>query len=120
MRLPSFTHIRITLLLTVLLVAGLVSAHQYVYSRNWNQTLNVTVFPLNADGHLATDRYIRTLSDETFSDINHWGVREAERHNLALKAPFDVKLGEQIKNLPPAFPDNALSLIHISEPTRPY
>ncbi len=107
MRLPSFTHIRITLLLTALLVAGLVSAHQHVYSRNWNQTLNVTVFPLNADGHLATDRYIRTLSDDTFSAINHWGVREAERHNLALKAPFEVKLGEQIKNLPPAFPDNA-------------
>ncbi len=107
MRLPSFTQVRITLLLAALLIVGLMSAHQHVYSRNWNQTLNVTVFPLNGDGHLATERYIRTLNDDTFSAINRWGVREAGRHGLALKRPFDVKLGAQIKKLPPAFPDNA-------------
>ncbi len=106
MRLPSFATIRITLLLAFLVVAGLVSAHQHIYTRNWNQTLNVTVFPLNADGYLATDRYIRRLSDGSFASINSWGEREAKRHDLALAVPFDVKLGEQIKKLPPAFPDN--------------
>ena len=107
MRLPGFATIRITLLLTTLIVVGLLSAHQRVYTRNWNQTLNVTVFPLNADGHLATDRYIRTLDDDSFAVIERWGIREAERHKLALKTPFNVKLGKQIKKLPPAFPDNA-------------
>ena len=107
MPLPRPATVRICLLLTVLVTVGFTSAHQLVYTRNWNQTLQVSVFPINGDGYLSTDTYIQSLSDDTFSAINRWGVREASRHELNLQTPFHVTLGEQISSLPPAFPANA-------------
>ncbi|MBX2879802.1 MAG: hypothetical protein KTR32_07715 [Granulosicoccus sp.] len=101
MALPRFSTIRTLLLLAVLLIVGFTSAHQRVYSRNWTQTLQVTVYPINGDGHLATDNYIQSLSDESFAAIGRWGQREANRHNLDLQIPFNVTLGPQIFDHPP-------------------
>lgn len=111
MRLPSFASVRITLLLGFLIVTALVSAHQRTYSRNWNQTLTATVFPINGDGHLATDHYINSLETRHFQIIDRWAEREAERHGLDLRLPVKVTLGEQIHTQPPRFPsDNANSV----------
>ena len=107
MRLPKFASIRVTVLLCALLCLGFVSLTQLVYTRNWNQTLQVTVFPINADGHLSTADYINTLSDDTFSIIDRWAEREARRYDLDLQQPFEVSLGEQIHDHPPPWPENA-------------
>lgn len=107
MAVPNFATIRLTLLLLCLLIVAFTSAHQRVYTRNWNQIMEVVVFPINGDGHLSTDRYIQSLSDQSFTDINRWGEREARRHDLDLRKPFNVTLGAQIKRLPPSFPANA-------------
>ena len=107
MRLPRFATIRVTLLVTCLLVVGFTSTHQHVYSRNWNQTLEVRVYPINGDGYLTTDRYIKDLSNEDFSIINRWGEREAKRYGLDLPTPFNVELGDTIKAMPPMFPESA-------------
>lgn len=110
MSLSRFATFRVTILLACLLIVGFTSAHQRVYTRNWNQTLEVTVFPINGDGHLSTDRYIESLTDKKMNIINRWGEREARRYNLDLPRPFNVGVGEQIKNLPPTFPENANSI----------
>ncbi len=107
MRLPSFASIRVTLLLIALLCVGFVSLTQLIYTRNWNQTLQVTVFPINADQHLATADYIDNLSTRDFTIIDRWSVREAKRYDLDLAQPFQVSLGEQIYTLPPPWPKNA-------------
>lgn len=106
MQLPKFSTIRQIVLLTALLIVGFVSLTQLIYTRNWNQTLQVTVFPINADGHLSTADYIGSLSDNTFSIIDDWAEREARRFDLDLQMPFEVKLGEQIRHLPPPWPEN--------------
>lgn len=106
MRLPSFANLRVTILLVVLLGVGFVSLTQLVYTRNWNQTLKVTVFPINGDSHLATADYIDSLETSTFKIIDQWAEREALRYDLTLQKPFEVSLGEQINNLPPAWPQN--------------
>jgi len=110
MTLPRFATIRVLVLLACLAIVGFVSAHQRVYTRNWNQTLETVIYPINGDGHLATERYIQALEDKDFSIINRWGEREAERYQLPLPTPFHVMLGEQIKTLPPAYPDKANSI----------
>ncbi len=102
---PRFATIRILLLLTCLVFVGFTSVHQRVYSRNWNQTLEAVVYPINGDGHLATDRYIQSLDSENFSIINRWGVREAARYDLPMPTPFNVILGEQIVKQPPVYPN---------------
>ncbi len=107
MGLPKFETVRISLLLVALICFGFMSLHQLIYTRGWNRTLQVTVFPLNADSHLSTADYIDTLDDDTFKAIDQWAEREAERYDLDLKTPFNVSLGPQIYNLPPAWPDNA-------------
>ena len=99
-----FTKIRIVLLLVTLIGFSLLAAHQKAFTRNWSQPLEVSVFPINADGQIATAEYIDGLSDKTFNIINDWGVREAARHKLALNAPFNVRLGAQINEIPPPFP----------------
>ena len=107
MPLPKPATVRISILLAVLVFIAFTSLHQRVYTRNWNQTLAVTVFPINGDNHLSTDAYIQSLSDKQFDAINRWGEREAKRHDLDLKTPFRVHLGEQIHKLPPTFPMRA-------------
>lgn len=107
MALPRLATVRITLLLACLLFVGFTSVHQSVYTRNWNQTLEVSVFPINGDGHLATSQYIESLSNDTFDAINRWAVREAKRHDLDLPVPFHVTLGEQIRQHPPSLPQDA-------------
>lgn len=106
MKLPEFATIRQVILLTVLLCLGFVSLTQLLHTRNWHQTLQVTVFPINGDGHLSTADYIDSLSDQTFSIIDDWSEREARRFDLDLQSPFEVKLGDQIRNLPPPWPEN--------------
>lgn len=106
MQLPSFANLRVTILLIVLLCVGFVSLTQLIYTRNWNQTLQVTVFPINADGHLSTSDYIKNLDTNTFSIIDQWAEREARRYNLDLQQPFEVSLGDEVKSLPPPWPEN--------------
>ncbi|MFK7861873.1 MAG: hypothetical protein AB8B64_23875 [Granulosicoccus sp.] len=110
MPLPRPSTVRVSLLLTVLAIVGFISLHQSVYTRSWTKTLQVTVFPINGDGHQSTDNYVKALTDESFSAINHWGIREAKRHDLDLQTPFEVTLGEQIMTMPPFFPDNTQAL----------
>ncbi len=113
MRLPSFASIRVTLLLLTLLFFGFVSLTQLVYTRNWNHTLNVTVFPINGDGDLITADYIDSLQTNDFSIIDRWAEREAERYDLDLSKPFKVSLGQQIRKRPPDWPenDNAIAVL---------
>ncbi len=106
MRFPSFTTVRIFLLLGFLVIVGFTSAHQLVYTRNWNQTLEVTLYPINADGNLSTAKYINSLDTASFAKIDRWSIRESKRHNLMLKKPISVSLGAQIEQLPPSWPEN--------------
>jgi len=105
--LPSFTSIRIVILLGVLIIVGFTSAHQLVYTRNWNQPLTAVIYPISADGYLSSGDYINGLSDKHFKEINDWGDREAARYKLDLPNPIEVTLGEQIFNKPPAWPEHA-------------
>jgi len=102
----NFRILRITVLLGALVFAGLVTAHQMVYTRSWTKPLSVVIYPINADGHLATEKYIQSLDNATFSQIDRWMEREASRHNLALSNPVSVSLGDQIRHHPPEFPMN--------------
>lgn len=102
---PSFKSFRIAILLGFLIIVGLTSAHQRVYTRNWNQPLTAVIYPINADGYLSSKEYIETLKPEHFQAINDWGDREAERYDLDLPNPIRVELGEVIDSLPPEWPN---------------
>ena len=104
--LPKFATVRIAVLSLILLFFGFLSLTQLVYTRNWNQTIDVTIIPINADGHIVTADYINSLRTDNFTIIDKWAEREARRHNLDLETPFKVTLGKEITELPPAWPSN--------------
>lgn len=110
MRLPSFASLRVLTLLCCLGIVGFVSAHQRIYTRNWNQTLDVIIYPINGDAQRATERYVKALHNNDFSIINRWAEREAKRYDLPLQTPFNVTLGPQIHTLPPAYPERATAV----------
>lgn len=99
-----FTTIRQILLLGVFLALGGTALYQLIYSRLWVEPLAVTIYPINGDHHLATDEYIKSLSIDSFSAIERWMQREAERFDLSLDKPITVSLGSQIDTNPPDYP----------------
>ncbi len=101
MRLFTFTQLRITILLSILLFAAFYTVHQNIFSRSWNSTLQIIVYPINGDESEATRNYIKSLSSEQFESIDNWTTREAKRYNMPLKNPTKVTLGKQIRSIPP-------------------
>lgn len=103
-----FRTLRIASLLIVLVVVGTTSLHQRVYSRSWNRTLEVTVYPIDGDGTAATAAYLANLDSADFSTIDAWAKREARRHDLKIDTPFRVTLGDAVTSLPPAPPGDGV------------
>lgn len=106
MRLISFTNVRVLILLCALAFFSFVALHQSIHTRSWVSPLQVAVLPINADGHLDTDGYIKSLSNRNLQEIELWFKREAERYQLALDSPVEISLGPEVFAIPPVFPAN--------------
>ncbi len=101
---PEWSKIRIVALSAFLLLCILYSAYQLTYSRNWGAPLDVVVYPIAADNSREIQRYINSLSDRKFQPIDRWMSLQAKQHGLPNPQPVATRMGEQIVDLPPAFP----------------
>lgn len=96
-----FKTIRISILLFILFfVAGNAWLTQS-RSTDWNNSLWVKIYPINADGSEASDRYIGELKVTDFGDIESFVAREALRYGKTVSQPLRVELGLPIKEQPP-------------------
>ena len=103
----KFKTIRLTLLFSALVFIAL-SAYQLKSAQaDWSSTKWVTIYPINADGSRASQRYIDTLDDDSFRAIEAFFRDEAQRYGLSNDTPIIVKLGPQIDSLPPALKTDA-------------
>jgi hypothetical protein len=99
--------IRIALLLVVLLGVALHTWLDRVATQSWREPLWVGIFPLNADGSAAAQRYIGGLTVKDFVPIEDFLAREGHRYGLALEQPVHVELYPQGTRLPPSLaPDS--------------
>lgn len=96
-----FKLIRIFVLLCVLLFVALNAWLSHARSTDWNNTLWVTVYPINADGDPATERYIDSLSVESIADVEAFFVREVARYGVSLERPVRMDLGPKLLEQPP-------------------
>ncbi len=105
MRLPRLATARMLLLLLILIVVAFVTAYQHIQSRSWQNTLDVSIYPVNGDAanefREATARYIDTLTSADFNNIDRWATREAKRYGLAVGQPFKTTLGRTVDAIPP-------------------
>ena len=109
----SFKAVRIGLLLAVLVIAAVYTNEQQYSSQSWKKPLEVVVFPVNADGSEAIERYIGALSDKDFAEIDRFTARASETYYLRTKQPTRTRVGPQVKVLPPANPDPNANLLAV-------
>ena len=93
--------IRIAVLLTILAFVGLGALVDRWRTTDWDNTLWVGVFPVNADGSATAERYISALTLAEFGDIEFFFSREARRYGIALDRPVHVELYPQLAEAPP-------------------
>lgn len=96
-----FKAIRITILLLILIVVALNSWLTMARTTDWNESLWVTVYPINADDSNISKRFQEQLSDSSFKEIERFFEREATRYGRTLKRPIRVQLGQPVNEQPP-------------------
>ena len=92
--------IRIVILLFVLATVAQQSLLKDGAPR-WNKTLYVTLYPINADGSSASASSIAALDNTQFEEIESYFNQQASRYQLALNKPFALRVGAEVKSLPP-------------------
>ena len=97
--------VRIAFLVFVLATVAVGAWQTQSRTQSWQRTLDVIVYPVNADRREITSAYIESLSNESFNSIRGFMRREAERYKADLVTPVDVFLGPQVSTLPPAPPN---------------
>ena len=107
-----FKAIRISILLVILFFVAVSTWLSQARSTDWNNSLWVKIYPINADGSPATSRYIDGLDLQTFQEIEVFVAREADRYGKSLSRPVRIELGELIEEQPPSL-DGASSVLSV-------
>lgn len=97
-----FKALRISVLLLILVTVSLSSWLTQARSTDWNNSLWVKVYPINADRSAATQRYIDALEVEDFGGIERFIARETGKFGRDLEQPVRMELGREIPEQPPA------------------
>jgi hypothetical protein len=93
--------LRIMILLLILLFVALNTYFDRVYSTDWNTPLRIAAYPINADGRLATQQYIRQLSGDALQGIEMFFEQEAKEHGLQMERPIRMTLLPTLAKRPP-------------------
>lgn len=102
--------LRIAVLLLVLVIVAAGAWLDRKASTGWKEPLWVGIYPINADGSAAADRYIDTLTDATFADIETFFEREGVRFKPDLSQPVHMVLYPRSSETPPTLPPGASRL----------
>jgi len=96
-----FKAVRITVLLLVLFFVAVSTWLTQSRSTDWNNSLWVKIYPINADGSEESTRYITTLDTADFAGIEAFIARETVRYGKTISRPLRVELGQEIREQPP-------------------
>ena len=96
-----FKAVRISILLIILLFVGLSTFLTQTRSTDWNNSLWIKVYPVNADGSAEASKYIAGLKSADFGGIESFLQRETERYSRNVDRPVRIELGQEITEQPP-------------------
>ena len=108
-----FKTVRISVLLFVLFFVSVSTWLTQARSTDWNNSLWVKVYPINADGSAAAAEYIHELEADDFEAIETFLARETQRYARGPARPVRIELGEPVREQPPEMPaePNLLSVM---------
>jgi hypothetical protein len=98
---------RIAILLTLLAVVALGAYMDRLRTANWDRTLWVGVFPVNADQLESTAAYVSRLEPGDFHDVETFFSTEAAAWGVAQERPVHIELYPAVEELPPALAPGA-------------
>lgn len=107
-----FKAIRVSILLLILVFVGLSTWLTQARSTDWNNSLWVKIYPINADGSELSQKYIDKLRVEDFADIEAFIAAEADRYGKTIDRPLRIELGEAIGEQPPEL-DGSSSMLDV-------
>ncbi|HVY24327.1 MAG TPA: hypothetical protein VG962_13330 [Steroidobacteraceae bacterium] len=96
-----FRKIRIAILLLILLFVGLNALTESSYPKEWRSSIQVALYPVNADGSDAAAGYINTLQAADFATIETFFDQQAHDYDLKLDHPFRFTLAPPLQHVPP-------------------
>lgn len=97
--------LRLAILVAVLLFVALGAWLDRARSRDWNDTLRVTIYPISDSSDPRVRAYAAALQAGDFADMESFFAEEAARYGLALEQPVRVRVSHTAQDLPPALPD---------------
>lgn len=96
--------LRIAILLFILATVALGAWRESSRSQSWTRTLQVSLYPINADGSERTAAYLGQLTQRDFEVIERWFGHQARAHGVDLHEPIRIEWGPEITARPPAPP----------------
>lgn len=96
-----FRQVRILFLLLVLLFATAWTWYSRAKTTDWDETLYVAIYPVNADGSAASENIIRQITAADFLDIEQFFAREALRYRDIRVKPIHIEIAPPVNGLPP-------------------
>lgn len=99
--------LRLIALLSILVFVGLSTWLDRVYSTDWDGPLLVALFPINADGSAATEKYIGGLQTQNFAALEPFFEQQAYAYGVKLDRPVRFVLAAPLQKQPPALAANA-------------
>lgn len=108
--------LRILIALLVLFFVAASTTLTRFRTTDWNNTLYVSIYPVNGDKSSITANYINSLSNENFSDIEQYFARQALNYRDINEKPFSITLAPQVDDIPPVPPKggNILQIMYWS------
>jgi hypothetical protein len=94
-------NLRIVFLQLLLGIAAYWNLHDRLSTTDWDETLWIGVFPVNAEDSGVTRQYIEGLSTESVADIERFINREAKRRGVSIDRPVRVDLYPEVTEKPP-------------------
>lgn len=107
----SFRSFRILVLLGVLvLTTGFTWWEQRAVTR-WERPLEVVIYPINGEGGVTEQAYVDGLDAGRFEEIAAFMKRQGARYLMKKMPAVHLRLGPEIKALPPAQPKGTRSML---------
>jgi len=93
--------LRIAVLLLVLAIAAYSTLYDRLSTTDWDKTLWIGVFPVNAGNSDVSARYMTDLTTAQLADIEQFINNEARRYGVGIDRPVRVDLYPTVNELPP-------------------
>ena len=94
-------NLRIAFLLLLLGIAAYSNWYDRLSTTDWDETLWIGVFPVDADGKPGTAAWLARLTQDDVTDIERFLNAEAKRHGVTIERPVRVDLYPLVTEKPP-------------------